>query len=120
MARFERSRERGSREDSRGSYPKRSTGSKRSFEDVHKSRKDFRRDSSSYSRNRRDIEMTKVICSSCGKECEVPFRPTSTKPVYCNDCFAKKNKGSSDKTSNRDFDIINEKLNKIMKALKIE
>ncbi len=120
MARFEHSRERGSREDSKGSYSKRSTGGRKSFEDVHKSRKDFRRDSNSYSRNRRDVEMTKVICSSCKKECEVPFKPTSTKPVYCSDCFTKKNKDSSDKNSNRDLDIINEKLNKIMKALKIE
>jgi CxxC-x17-CxxC domain-containing protein len=64
--------------------------------------------------------MTKVTCSSCGTECEVPFKPTSSKPVYCDDCFAKKGKGSSDKPSSKDFDIINEKLNKIMKALDIE
>ena len=121
MARFEYSRERKSKRDFKDSPSKRDNMGRRNFEDVHKSgRRDSRRDSNSYSRNRRDIEMTKVICSSCGKECEVPFRPTSTKPVYCNDCFAKKNKVSSDKTSNRDFDIINEKLNKIMKALKIE
>ena len=24
---------------------------------------------------------------SCGKEAQVPFRPTSGKPVYCSDCF---------------------------------
>ncbi len=33
-------------------------------------------------------EMFDVICSNCGKEAQVPFRPTSGKPVYCNDCFA--------------------------------
>jgi len=96
------------------------TWGRRNFEDVHKSRKDFRRDSNNYSRNRSDIEMTKVICSSCGKECEVPFKPTSSKPVYCDECFAKKGKFRSDKGPNKDFEIINEKLNKIMKALKIE
>ena len=64
--------------------------------------------------------MTKVTCSSCGVECEVPFKPTSTKPVYCKDCFAKKDRVSSDKHSNKDLEIINEKLDKIMKALKIE
>lgn len=32
-------------------------------------------------------EMFKTVCSSCGKECEVPFKPTSGKPVYCSDCF---------------------------------
>ncbi len=64
--------------------------------------------------------MTKVICSLCGKECEVPFKPTSTKPVYCDECFAKINKGNSNKISNKDFDIINEKLDKIVKALDIK
>ncbi|MBU2590033.1 MAG: hypothetical protein KKA65_05055 [Nanoarchaeota archaeon] len=70
--------------------------------------------------NRREVQMTKVTCSSCGEECEVPFKPVSTKPVYCNDCFAKKDKGSFGKPSNKDFNIINEKLDKIMKALDIE
>jgi len=120
MARFERSRERKSKRDSKDSYSKRDTGGKRSFEDIHKGRRDSGRRSNSYSRDRRDIEMTKVICSSCGAECEVPFKPTSNKPVYCNDCFAKKGKVSSDRVPNRDLEIINEKLDKIMKALKIE
>lgn len=34
-----------------------------------------------------DREMHKTTCSNCGKACEVPFRPTGAKPVYCNDCF---------------------------------
>jgi len=80
---------------------------------------------------KRDFEFTKVTCSGCGSDCEVPFKPTSNKPVFCSDCFSKKEKGSdrrSDRSSdrgaksysNRDLDVINEKLNKIMKALKIE
>ncbi len=32
-------------------------------------------------------EMFKTVCSSCGKECEVPFKPTNGKPVYCSECF---------------------------------
>jgi CxxC-x17-CxxC domain-containing protein len=31
--------------------------------------------------------MFTATCSSCGKEAQVPFRPTSGKPVYCSDCF---------------------------------
>ena len=120
MARFERSRERKSNRDFKGSYSKRDAGGRRSFEDVHKDRRGSGRRSNSYSRDRRDVQMTKVICSSCGKECEVPFKPTSSKPVYCDECFAKKGKVSSGKVPNRDLDIINEKLDKIMKALKIE
>ncbi len=32
-------------------------------------------------------EMHAATCSNCGKEAQVPFRPTSGKPVYCSDCF---------------------------------
>jgi len=37
-------------------------------------------------------EMHKATCSECGKECEVPFKPTEGKPVYCKECFAKRRK----------------------------
>jgi len=32
-------------------------------------------------------KMHKAVCSDCKKECEVPFKPTEGKPVYCKDCF---------------------------------
>ena len=32
-------------------------------------------------------EMHPATCSSCGKPTQVPFKPTSGKPVYCSDCF---------------------------------
>lgn len=35
-------------------------------------------------------EMHKATCSDCGNECEVPFKPTEGKPVYCRDCFSKR------------------------------
>lgn len=34
-------------------------------------------------------EMFDAVCDNCGKACQVPFRPTSGKPVYCSDCFEK-------------------------------
>jgi len=34
--------------------------------------------------------MHKAVCSECKKECEVPFKPTEGKPVFCKDCYAKK------------------------------
>ena len=38
-------------------------------------------------------EMHKATCSECKKECEVPFKPSEDRPVYCRDCFsAKKNR----------------------------
>jgi len=47
-------------------------------------------------------EMHKAICSNCGKSCEVPFRPSGDKPVYCSDCFGKTS-GGSDRAPRRDF-----------------
>lgn len=37
-------------------------------------------------------EMHPAICSDCGKECEVPFKPAEGRPVYCRDCFPKHRK----------------------------
>jgi len=34
-------------------------------------------------------EMYKAVCADCGKECEVPFKPTEGRPVYCRDCYQK-------------------------------
>ncbi|MGQ9782125.1 MAG: CxxC-x17-CxxC domain-containing protein [Nitrososphaeria archaeon] len=34
-------------------------------------------------------EMYKITCSDCGKEAEVPFKPTEGKPVYCKECYQK-------------------------------
>jgi len=67
-------------------------------DDKSGSRRDFGR------RNfgRRDFDslggvrqMHKTICSSCGKDCEVPFKPSGDKPVFCSNCF-EKNRGGSD------------------------
>jgi len=35
-------------------------------------------------------EMHKAVCSDCKQECEVPFKPTEGKPVYCKQCFFKR------------------------------
>lgn len=40
-------------------------------------------------------QMFKAVCSSCGKDCEVPFIPSGNKPVYCSDCFSKQTGGDS-------------------------
>ncbi len=34
-------------------------------------------------------EMFDAVCSSCGNQCKVPFRPRDDRPVYCSDCFSK-------------------------------
>ncbi|HLC80283.1 hypothetical protein J4417_01750 [Candidatus Woesearchaeota archaeon] len=35
-------------------------------------------------------EMHKVVCSDCGQESEVPFKPAEGRPVYCRECFQKR------------------------------
>ena len=40
--------------------------------------------------DRRPREMHKATCAECKKECEVPFKPTEGKPVYCKECYANK------------------------------
>ncbi len=45
-------------------------------------------------RNFSDREMHRTTCSKCGNDCEVPFRPTGERPVYCSKCF--ENNRSSD------------------------
>lgn len=37
-------------------------------------------------------QMHKATCSECGKETEVPFKPTEGRPVYCKDCYQKHKK----------------------------
>lgn len=36
-------------------------------------------------------EMHKATCAGCGQETEVPFKPDGTRPVYCRECYQKKN-----------------------------
>jgi len=79
-------------------------------------RKDFR------PRFSEDRSMHKVTCDSCGESCEVPFKPTKGKPIYCDACFKKnKNSGPENRTnqSSRELAQINEKLDRILEALKV-
>jgi CxxC-x17-CxxC domain-containing protein len=34
-----------------------------------------------------DKQMFEAVCASCHKTCEVPFRPSGDRPVYCSNCF---------------------------------
>ena len=59
----------------------------------------------------RQMSMHSATCSECGKGCEVPFRPTGEKPVYCSNCFSTKREGGdssprkefSDRGTKREF-----------------
>ncbi|MEI6796287.1 MAG: CxxC-x17-CxxC domain-containing protein [Methanomassiliicoccales archaeon] len=34
--------------------------------------------------------MHDVKCSECGKDTQVPFKPTEGRPVYCRECYEKR------------------------------
>ena len=91
-------------------------------------REEFRdRDSRSFERRR--PEMHEVTCDKCGKQCEVPFKPTGDKPVLCSDCFRKeggsssnhssRNNSSSSGISQEQYKEINKKLDKILGILEM-
>ncbi len=94
----------------------------------------FKRGGFGDNRNSRgSVEMFQAVCDNCGKRCEVPFRPTNGKPVYCSDCF-EKNRGSESRGqesrdytprreqtnndgNNRQIEEINKKLDRILEIL---
>ena len=56
-------------------------------------------------RGRGPVTMHRATCAECGEVCEVPFRPTGDKPVYCSNCFGDKRGGErgGDRGPKRDF-----------------
>jgi CxxC-x17-CxxC domain-containing protein len=53
---------------------------------------------------KRRPQMHEAICSDCGRKCEIPFKPTTDRPIYCSDCF--KNHGAesfSNKSERREY-----------------
>ena len=69
-------------------------GEKRSFADKDDHRRFGERDTG------RPVKMHRTTCSACGEECEVPFKPTGEKPVFCSNCFG--GKSGLPRTSGRD------------------
>src|SRR3989344_1104997 len=77
---------------------------------------------------KRTLEMHDVTCDKCKKQCQVPFKPTGDKPVFCSDCF-RKNEGSSGNSGSMNqrpvqsgvsleqLNQINAKLDKILKFI---
>ncbi|MEK6899039.1 MAG: CxxC-x17-CxxC domain-containing protein [Nanoarchaeota archaeon] len=92
-------------------------------------------DRGGFGRDSRPMEMHTAICSNCKKECQVPFKPTGSKPVFCSDCFRqeggnnrsegrsapRRSEGFSapaNAVSNEQIKQINAKLDKILLVLK--
>src|SRR3989339_1355688 len=80
---------------------------------------------------RRPLEMHDVTCDKCKKACQVPFRPSGDKPVFCSACFEANGGGSRDRNRGsfggdrqsgggitaEQFKQLNVKLDKILKVL---
>ena len=75
-----------------------------------------------------DKPMFKATCDDCGNGCEVPFRPTGERPVYCRECFGKNGGPTGNKsfgapksapTENYGEQIraLNAKMDMVLKAL---
>jgi CxxC-x17-CxxC domain-containing protein len=75
-------------------------------------------------------EMHEATCSKCGKSCQVPFKPTGSKPVFCSDCFRQQGDGQQESfarpqrsapvnsgISQEQFKQLNDKLDKILAFL---
>ena len=84
--------------------------------------------------DRGPVTMHDATCDECKRPCQVPFRPTGDRPIYCKNCFDKRGGGreagrfagaagnvSPDSFSQNDVKtqlaMINIKLDKIMKGL---
>ena len=79
---------------------------------------------------RGDKRMFQATCVKCGNVCEVPFRPTGGKPVYCSNCFEKSGGRTNDKFNSRSgdrdrshiefkqqFETLNSKLDQLLELL---
>lgn len=64
----------------------------------------FRRDRGDRENSFRERSFTKAICAECKTECEVPFKPTGDRPVYCKECFSKRKDGIGASPRGRNFD----------------
>lgn len=69
--------------------------------------------------------MFRAVCDGCGRDCEVPFKPSEDKPVYCDECFGKNNESrrseskgnSSDNSLAKQIEALNSKLDKVIQSL---
>ncbi len=83
-------------------------------------------------RESRPLKLYDVVCDECGKETQVPFEPRNGRPVLCRECFSgnsdrpeprrefRENEAPRERPQMGDLAVIHMKLDKIMRALKIE
>lgn len=116
-SRFSDHRPGGRRSEGRDGFRGRPSNNR--FEGRPRRRDDFE-DRDSGRPERQPLAMHDAVCAKCGKDCQVPFKPTTDKPVFCSDCFKSKgpreDRGSSGITAEQ-FHQLNAKLDKILQIL---
>jgi CxxC-x17-CxxC domain-containing protein len=88
------------------------------------------RSRSRFASDRGERKMFEAVCDGCGKDCEVPFKPSEDKPVYCDECFGKNNDSrrgdskrsesrgnASDNSLSKQIEALNSKLDKVIQLL---
>ena len=62
----------------------------------------------------------KSVCDRCGEQCELPFKPSGGKPVFCSNCFEKRGEGGgrvyNDELKDQ-LERVEDKLDKVLKLL---
>ena len=73
--------------------------------------------------------MHDAVCANCGNTCQIPFRPSPGRDVFCSRCFEDKGDSGSQRPERRNFDkpgepnykaqfeILNAKMDKILSLL---
>lgn len=87
------------------------------FDSRRSEGRNFERPTSSEER-----QMFDATCDECRNACQVPFRPSGDKPVYCSNCFGEKKgagdrNGSSQPQVKEQFEVLNNKLDRILAFL---
>jgi len=71
-----------------------------------------------------DRQMHDATCAKCGEHCQVPFRPTSSKPVFCSNCFEKEggnsrggSRGGDNSEVMEQLKTLNSKMERLLQVL---
>ncbi|OGF20470.1 hypothetical protein A2316_01425 [Candidatus Falkowbacteria bacterium RIFOXYB2_FULL_38_15] len=67
-----------------------------------------------------DKRMYDATCSKCGNSCQIPFRPTGDRPVFCSNCFGKQDGAGKSQDEGKILEqikVLNTKLDKILEKL---
>jgi CxxC-x17-CxxC domain-containing protein len=62
--------------------------------------KSFQQNNQTNEPRRKDRVLYEAICADCHNVCEVPFKPSEGRAVYCKECFAKRKSGAAGNNHN--------------------